>query len=130
MWFATYLYRQGVVSAEDILEAVVRQIGERAPLGRLALELNMMTIKQIADVLGCQMAENEPFGRLAVKLGYLSKQDLAVLLMEQADRLRPLEDILIEMGVIDRTAVESHYAEARQVAIDAADQGLVVENTL
>ena len=66
MWFATYLYRQGLVSAPEILDAAVRQIDSRIPIGRLALEKKKMTVKQVAQVLRHQVDENKPFGRLAV----------------------------------------------------------------
>lgn len=128
MWFAMYLYRQGRVSATDILEAIERQTAERVPIGRLAMDLKMMTMKQVADVLRLQVDDDQPFGRLAVKQGFLSEQDVAVLLMEQSNRLKPLAKILVEIGAIDEKSLETEFVNARRHASNSSELAMVVAN--
>jgi uncharacterized protein YaaQ len=125
MWFASYLYRRGLVSAEQIVEASIRQSDYRIPLGRLALESGKLNFKQVAKVLEVQTEEGKRFGQLAVQLGFLSKEDVAYLLMVQNDRLPSLTKVLIEMGGLDQETADIEFTNARQAAA-ANDELLTV----
>jgi hypothetical protein len=127
MWFATYLHRNGLVTAEQIVEAAQRQISDRAPIGRLALESKKMTMSQVAKVLSIQANEQKAFGRIALENGFLSEADLAYLLMLQSDRTKPIAEYLIEMGAIDRDVMQDGSAKARRAAVDGADQLCVLK---
>ena len=116
MWFASYLYRRGIVSAEQIVEASIRQSDKRIPLGRLALECKKLTFKQVSQVLEAQSEEGKRFGQLAVQLGFLSKEDVAHLLMVQNDRLPSLTKVLIEMDALDQETADLEFTNARQAA--------------
>jgi hypothetical protein len=118
VWFVLHLYQAGLVSAGEILEALLRQNERRIPVGTLAVQMKKMSVKQVAHVLAEQADRHESFGQLAVALGHLSEQDLAHLLMVQNDRLQPLSDILVELGAIDRQRVEMEYKNARRLACD------------
>lgn len=116
MWFASYLYRRGFVTAEQIVEASIVQNDRRIPLGKLALETKKMSVKQVAKVLNAQTEEGKRFGQLAVQLGFLTDQDVAYLLMVQNDRLPSLMKVLIEMGAIDQETADIEFGNARQAA--------------
>jgi hypothetical protein len=116
MWFASYLYRRGILTAEQIIEASIRQSDRRIPLGKLALECKKLTLKQVAKVLEAQTEEGKRFGQLAVQLGFLSDLDVAHLLMVQNDRLPSLTKVLIEMGALDQETADSEFRIARQTA--------------
>jgi uncharacterized protein YaaQ len=116
MWFASYLYRRGLLSAEQIIEASIVQNDRRIPLGKLALECKKLTLKQVAKVLDAQTEEGKRFGQLAVQLGFLSEQDVAYLLMVQNDRLPSLTKVLIEMGALDQESADIEFGNARRAA--------------
>lgn len=127
MFFAMHLYRKGLVSADQVLEAVARQNESRVPIGRLAVQTKKMTIKQVAKVLAEQADRRELFGKLAVDMGFISEDDLARLLMVQNDQLKPLHEILVDMGAIDRAAVDDEYRQVCRPAFDdEAEQAPVV----
>ncbi len=117
MYFELELVRQGLISAEQLVAAIERQMQSRPPLGRLAIEHRKMTMTQVFETLREQVNSPRPFGRLAVDLGFLSNEELAVLLMAQRDRETPLSDILVESGAICQeqlAAVQS--SDPRRVA--------------
>ena len=130
MWFATYLYRNGLVSAEQVLEAAERQANDRVPIGRLALEQKLLTVKQVAEVLSLQANEHMPFGRLAVEHGLLSEADVAHLLMLQIDRTRPIDEYLMDMGAIDRQTMTEQFAQARRDVQDQKENSAVLARTV
>ena len=130
MWFATYLYRNGLVSAEQVLDAAERQANERVPIGRLALEQKLLTVKQVAQVLSLQANERKPFGRIAVEHGLLSEADVAYLLMVQIDRTKPIDEYLVEMGAIDPQTMREEFAKARQVVHDEKERSAVLARAL
>jgi uncharacterized protein YaaQ len=116
MWFASHLYRHGLITADEIVEALIRQSDHRIPLGRLALESKKLTLKQVAKVLAAQTEEGQRFGQLAVRMGFLSEHDVAYLLMVQNNRLPSLTSVLIEMGALDRETADREFHNARRVA--------------
>lgn len=122
MWFATYLYRNKMVTAEQVLEAAECQMRDRVPIGRLALELKMLTMKQVADVLSAQATERKAFGQISVERGYLQDADLAYLLMVQTDRTRPIDEYLVDMGAISRDELQDAYAAARSAVVSENDR--------
>ena len=124
MWFATYLYRRGLITAEQVVEASIRQSDERIPLGRLALETKKLSVKGIAKILQAQTEGDQRFGKTAVRLGLLTERDVADLLMIQNDRLPAMGDVLVEMGAIDRETMEAESILARKAA--AAREELLV----
>ena len=126
MWFASYLYRRGLITAEQIVEASIQQGDCRIPLGRLALELKKLTVKQVAKVLEAQTEEGKRFGQLAVRLGFLSEQDVAYLLMVQNNRLPSLTKVLIEMGAIDQATADFEFNNAARRAAAANDELLTL----
>jgi uncharacterized protein YaaQ len=125
MWFATYLYRRGLVSAEQIIEASIRQSDRRIPLGRLALECKKLSIHQVAKILDAQIEEGQRFGQLAIRMGFLSERDVAYLLMVQNDRLPALRQILVEMRALDPATMEVEFKNAQRAAV-ANDELLMV----
>jgi hypothetical protein len=118
MWFAAYLYRRGLVTAEQVIEASIRQSERQVPLGKLALESKKLSIKQVGKVLRAQAEEGQRFGQLAVQMGFLTEHDVAYLLMVQNDQLPSLGQILVEMRAIDRRTLDAEFRIARRAAVE------------
>jgi hypothetical protein len=105
MQFGIHLVRGGVLSADDFVDVVERQLRERPPLGMLAIEHHKLSIKQLFAVLEAQVEDPKPFGRLAVELGFLSQADLLQLVGMQSERGRPEAEHVVEMGLVDSATV-------------------------
>jgi hypothetical protein len=110
-----YLKKKGIITAEQLVAALEEQLGSLVPIGQLALEENVLSPRDIFDVLQAQSdSPNERFGDLAVEMGLMSRSDLMRLLMIQADRKRPIMDILIEQGALTPQKAASEMAAYRR----------------
>lgn len=108
MKIALALYKQGEISAEQLAEALCEQSRLRKPIGQIALEKRLLTVRDTMQIL-CQQAESPgmPFGEIACSLGLLTRQDVAVLLGEQELSLPPISSVLLRLGYIE----EHHIAD-------------------
>lgn len=113
------LVRTGVISADDYVEAVSRQDEERPPLGQVAIEEGLLSVRRVLELLSTQYEEpTRRFGELAVEKGYLDTPEVATLLMRQQDRQRPLIDHLVELGRLSVEQAEtarSGYANGEPI---------------
>jgi hypothetical protein len=115
MHFGLHLKKQGIISAEELVDALEEQLKTMVPIGQLALEEGVLSARDIFEVLQAQHdSPHERFGELAVEMRLLTRDDLMRLLMIQADRKRPIVDILVDQGVIDRHQAASELAEFRR----------------
>jgi hypothetical protein len=115
MQVGLYLKKKGIITAEQLVAALEEQLGSLVPIGQLALEENVLSPRDIFDVLQAQSdSPNERFGDLAVEMGLMSRSDLMRLLMIQADRKRPITDILIEQGALTPQKAASERAAYRR----------------
>jgi hypothetical protein len=115
MHFGLHLKRLGLITAEQLVEALETQQNTLAPIGQLALEEGILSARDIFDVLQAQnAAPNERFGDLAIEMGLMKRDDLMRLLMIQADRKRPISEILVAQGAITADEAASELAAFRQ----------------
>lgn len=109
MHFGLYLKNKGVITAEQLVEAIEVQLNTLVPIGQLALEEGILSPRDIFTILRAQShTPHIRFGELAIDLGLMGREELMRLLMIQADRKRPIADILVWQGVISerQAAVE------------------------
>src|SRR3954470_22318611 len=91
MHFGLYLKKKGIISAEQLVDALESQLATMPRIGQLALEEGIISPRDIFDVLLAQSnSPNEMFGELAIQMGLMTRNELMRLLMVQADRRRPL----------------------------------------
>lgn len=99
MWLATQLYTEGRISGDEFASASVEQIQRRKPLGQIALQNGMLTMKQIMQIVGEQAIVSElPFGEVAIRLKLLTAEQVAELLYLQAQNVPTLEEVMVELG--------------------------------
>jgi hypothetical protein len=122
MRLGTHLVGKGLVTAEQIVQALDQQMKERIPIGQLAIRTGYLTLGQVFKILSLQAERHRPFGRIAVELGFLTEDKVTELLRIQARRNRSVEEILVQMGAIDRATLE---AEAAQLAPSVEDQPIL-----
>jgi hypothetical protein len=115
--FGLFLVERQRITAEQFVEALRRQLAERIPLGQLAIENCLLSVREVFEVLRVQsQGEKDRFGEAAIDLGLLSKSDVAGLLMQQADRRPSFGTILIDRGVLTQEQVDEEMAAFRRAA--------------
>lgn len=115
MLFGIYLVENGVLSAEDFVEAVKLSQHSRPQIGALAIQMRLLSCRQVFSILDAQCdAPQELFGETAVRLGYLSQEDLWRLLALQGQRAQPFDELLIENRFLPREVVEHHKRAYRR----------------
>jgi len=110
MFFGYRLVEKGLVTMQQVLEALDTQREEMMPLGRIARREGRLNDDQVYEVLNRQKNERRPFGSIAIELGYLTKQDVNELLEIQNSE-PSLGDILVKMGAIDKDVMEKEFSE-------------------
>ncbi len=124
MFLAIHMVRQGVISADQLVDALEYQMNRRPRLGRLALASGRMTMKQVFNVLGEQALGNKPFGETAVELGFLTRRQVTHLLRKQREMTPSISECLVEMGVIDRATCDTETSRFRGTQASADRQGV------
>lgn len=115
MHFGLYLKHKGVISADQLVEALEAQLATLPRIGQLALEEGIMAPRGIFDVLRAQSeSPNERFGEIAIGLGLMTRDDLMRLLMIQADRKRSVADMLVTLGILTEQQAEEEMTQYRR----------------
>ena len=115
MDFGFYLHEQGVVSSDDLVAALMMQNTTKVPIGALAMETGKLAVRNVLTILRVQSdLPNDRFGDIAVELGLMTKRDLAELLMEQSDRRPRVEQCLVELGALSQQQMEEELATYRR----------------
>ncbi len=115
MQFGIFLVENGVITCEEFFETLKLQLRTRPQLGALAIELRMLTARQVFHVLRSQCdAPGDIFGELAVNLGCLNPAQLGQLVHEQTVRTRPFCEFLVASGILPVDAVSTHLRDYRR----------------
>jgi hypothetical protein len=116
MHFGLYLKKKGIISAEQLVDALEAQLATLPRIGQLALEEGIISPRDIFDVLRAQRElPNVRFGELAIEMGLMTRGELSRLLMMQADRKQPLADVFVAEGMLSERQVTQEMAEFRQM---------------
>src|SRR5262245_12072429 len=99
MHFGLYLKNKGIISADQLVEALEAQLDTLPPIGQLALEEGIISPREIFEVLVAQsQSPTERFGEIAIGMGLMTRDELMRLLMIQADRKRPVAELIVTLG--------------------------------
>jgi hypothetical protein len=112
MHFGLYLKKKGIISAEQLVDALEAQLATLPRIGQLALEEGIIAPRDIFDVLQAQgCSPDVRFGELAIEMRLMTRDELMRLLMIQADRKRPLANVLVTEGILGEQQVAREVAE-------------------
>ncbi len=100
-----FLYYSGCISWKTYINAVTWQRRRKPLVGRIALELGLLSEKEIQAILR-QRAAREKFGESAVRMGLLTPYKLMVLLGKQRRLQRQIGDYFVQSGIMTRSQVE------------------------
>lgn len=124
MRFELKLLHDGLITAEQLVAALERQIEQMPQLGQVAIEEGKLNVNELFSVLRVQAdLPQERFGETAIELNLLSREEVAELLLLQSERKRPLHSILVEIGAIPADVVHARLeAYKRGMESGASDR--------
>lgn len=126
-FFGGFLLNKGVVSADQLMDAMQRQATTHIQLGTLAMHASLMTAEQIEEVRIAQTHTDKRFGELCIDKGYLTAEQVEELLEMQYPKYLLLGQILEEEGVFNQT---EFYELVREYISENAinEEDLLLEN--
>jgi CheY-specific phosphatase CheX len=101
-FFGAFLIERGVITPEQLFEALEEQKRINLKLGEHAIRLGYLTPEQVEEIRKLQKREELRFGEAAVKLGYLTPEQVEQLIRIQKSSHKLLGDILVEKGFITK----------------------------
>jgi len=114
--FAQYLEEKGLITADVILKVMDMQMDSRVPLGRMAIDHRMMTVKQVLEVLRKQATgDKRNFGEIAIGLAYITKDQIDFLVNLQGKSSKSFADLLIELDILSLTQVQVCLEEYERI---------------
>ena len=101
-FFGGFLLNKGVVSTDQLIDAMRKESTAHIQLGTLAMHASLMTAEQIEDIRIAQTHTDRRFGELCIDKGYLTEEQVNELLATQYPKYLLLGQILEEQGVFDQ----------------------------
>lgn len=126
-FFGGFLLNKGIVSTDQLIDAMKKESTSHIQLGTLAMHASLMTAEQIEDIRIAQTHTDKRFGELCVDKGYLTEEQVNELLSMQYPKYLLLGQILEEQGVFDQAtfhALVKEYITNNSVA----EEDLPLEN--
>lgn len=121
--FGVYLVEQRIVTPEQFCGLVKIQQQSVRSLAKISLERNMLTIRQVANILDIQEAKSaKPFQQLAVEMNYLSSTEAETLLRVQESTGVSINDLLVECGLLTGSQSRVLYAHFQRTAIKTSQK--------
>lgn len=106
--FGTFLIEIGVIDEVDLVDALnLQRRRELIPLGEIALHMNIISAKQLIDILDYQSKSKDKFGRVANILGYIDCHQLQTIIEKKKQLHSFLGDILVELHKIEPEIMKS-----------------------
>lgn len=124
--FGVYLVEQRIVSPEQFCGLVKIQQESVRTQAKISLQRNMLTIRQVANILDTQEANAKgspkPFHQLAVEMNYLSATEADSLVKAQEGSGVSINDLLVECGLLTESQNRVLHAHFQRTAFNAAQQ--------
>jgi len=117
VFIGQFLLQEGVITQEQLDQALAHQRKSNRRLGEIAVERGLIEILDAERVCAEQSFRDLPFGELAVEMGLMSREDLDDLLFVQTVHTARLGEVLLELGIIDKdrhASLLERYFHARQ----------------
>ena len=120
--FALDLVRQRILSPQELLQLLDRTESDRRPFGRVAIELGLLSIRQVHEIHELQATSRRSFGAWASALGWLTEDEVHALVAHQQLTRPAICGALVELGILDAVEVAALYRTfQRRTARHAVD---------
>ncbi len=110
-FLGNYLLQQGLVTQDQLFNAMSRLSQTHIKLGTIAIHEGLMTANEVDECLYVQTREDKRFGEIAVERGYLLEDQVSELLSMQTPEFLLLGQNLVEDGIFS-------YEELERVMFD------------
>ncbi|WP_045216187.1 hypothetical protein [Desulfonatronovibrio magnus] len=100
VFFGQYLLSHGIISQEQLEDAIHHQQEHNKLLGCLAVEKGYMTEEQIVKTKSEQKNLDLPFGVIALRKGYMNEDQVDDLLFSQVINTTHVGEALVELGYL------------------------------
>ena len=127
-FLGNYLLQKGIVTQDQLFNAMARLSQTHIKLGTIAIHEGLMTANEVDECLYIQTREDKRFGEIAVSRGYLSDEQVSELLSKQTPDYILLGQNLVEDGVISYEDLERIIFEYKSDT-ELYDLELDVENS-
>jgi CheY-specific phosphatase CheX len=136
-YFGNYLLNKGLITPEQLADALDYQRSVHLKLGVLAVNAGCMTPAQVETVHNMQKKVDKKFGELSIELGYIDEEQLKALLNTQKQGHLMLGQALIDRRYFTleqlQAALDSYKKESgmsnRQFNVIRQDDAAELENT-
>lgn len=105
-FFGQYLLEKGLITPQQLLEAVDYQKEINVSLGTMALEKGLLNSEQIKKIHNEQKRQDKKFGEIAISMGYLTGEQLENLLDLQKTQRLYLGESLVSKGFLTLEQLE------------------------
>lgn len=106
-FFGNFLLSRGVITSEQLIEAIQEESKAHMKLGTLAIHAGYMTASEAENILIMQTHEDKRFGDLAIQGGYMTKEQVDQLVKMQKPNYLLLGQILIDKGYLTMNEFEN-----------------------
>lgn len=106
-FFGQFLLSQGIVTTQQVVEAVEYQNRNNSRLGEIATALSMVTAADADRINALQLEKDLFFGEAAIQLGLLSRAQLEEVLAAQQDGHIRLGQALVSLGHLSESALQA-----------------------
>jgi len=124
--FGNFLLRKGVVTPDQLIDAIKASAETHVKLGTLCIHSGMMTSQEVEKVYIEQTHADKRFGEIAVEMGYLTAGQLEELMENQGPNYLLLAQELIEQGVFTHEELErllyDYQSETELFDLDLLDE--------
>ena len=126
-FLGNYLLQKGIVTKEQLFNAMSRLSETHIKLGTIAMHEGLMTANEVDECLYVQTREDKRFGEIAIERGYLEESQVEELLSKQTPDFVLLGQILVEDGIFSYEELERIIFDYKNEA-ELYDLSLDVEN--
>lgn len=112
-FFGNYLFNNGYITKEQLLDVMVRQTKTHIRVSTLALYAGYMSAQEIEYVISLQNEEGKRFSEVAIREGYLTQNQVVELLNTKIPDFMILGQILVEDGVFSYDEFENILTDYR-----------------
>ena len=99
--FGIYLVEQRIISPEQFCGLVKIQQEAGASIATVAIRKNILTIKQVANILDQQeLTPSKSFVQIAIESDYLDRDDAEGLILEQQNTSPTIKKLVQECGLL------------------------------
>lgn len=124
-YFGHYLLNRGLISREQLKDALDYQKSVHVKFGVIAVDEGYMTPSQVEEVHEMQKKVDRRFGEIAVELGYLTEEQVQKMLETQKQNHLLLAQALVDRGYMtieEFSQALNDYKEEHSLSDDKFEQ--------